>query len=158
LELEVQSMLVRRELDASPEAVWHAFTNPDALSAWYHPVGFSTPRASVVSETFVGGKWSASVVVPVDGSEHHFFGRYRLVDAPNLLEYSMYYAEGDGIADAKEDGPAGNVWVVIERQASGSQVTYLGTALLPAGEGKAAQAGMESYFDSLAEYLANEAS
>ena len=158
MEFEVQSLFVRRELDASPEAVWRAFTDADALAAWYHPVGFSTPRDSVVVEPEVGGRWSASVLVPMDGSRHHFFGRYRRVEAPNVLEYSMYYATGDGIADAKEEGPSHTIVVTIERLGNGTRCTYFEFGLLPTGQSAQAQQGMESYFDSLSEYLDAEPS
>ncbi len=153
MELAIQSILVRRDMAAPPSAVWHAFTSADALAAWYHPVGFSTPRESVTSDARVGGRWSASVVVPMDGSAHHFFGRYRVVEQPSVLEYSMYYAAGDDLASATESGPSHTVIVVIEALGAGSRVTLLEYGLLPAGEAVNAQAGMESYFDSLAEFL-----
>lgn len=158
MEFDIQSICVRRELDASPQALWQAFTDAEALAAWYHPVGFSTPRDSVSTDAVVGGRWSATVVVPADSSEHHFFGRYQKVEQPNLLEYSMYYAAGDAIATAKEEGPTHTVTIVIEAHGVGSRVTYLEYGLLPKGQSVLAQAGMESYFDSLAEYLSREPS
>lgn len=153
MELTIQSILVRRDLPVTPEAVWHAFTNAEALASWYHPVGLATPRESVVVEPEVGGRWSATVVAPMDGSRHHFFGRYRRLEAPNVLEYSMHYAADDAIAEATEEGPSHTVIVVIERIDGGSRVTYLEFGLLPVGEAVHAQAGMEQYFESLRAFL-----
>ncbi len=151
MDVRVESICVRREFAASPEEVWQAFTDADALSAWYHPVGFSTPRDRVHVDAVVGGRWAAAVVVPMDGSLHRFQGAYRRVEQPHVLEYSMYYGAGEAPID--EDGPSHTVVVVIEANGGGSRVTYLEYGLLPVGQSALAQQGMKSYFDSLGAYL-----
>lgn len=36
-----------REFDATPKAIWAAWTEPDQISAWWHPEGATTPREHV---------------------------------------------------------------------------------------------------------------
>lgn len=44
-----------RVFDAPRELVWKAFTDPDQISQWFGPVGYSVPRETVDMDVRVGG-------------------------------------------------------------------------------------------------------
>jgi uncharacterized protein YndB with AHSA1/START domain len=46
---------IERIFDAPRELVWQAFTDPDQISQWFGPVGYSVPRESVDMDVRVGG-------------------------------------------------------------------------------------------------------
>ena len=50
-----QGFTLTRELDATPEEVWHVWTDPDAMAQWWHPRNTSTPRDEVAVDLRVGG-------------------------------------------------------------------------------------------------------
>jgi uncharacterized protein YndB with AHSA1/START domain len=48
-------LVMTRVFDAPRELVYRAFTDPDQLSEWFGPVGYSVPRESVDIDLRVGG-------------------------------------------------------------------------------------------------------
>ena len=46
---------LERVFDAPRHLVWKAFTDPDQISAWFGPVGYSRPRDTVDLDVRVGG-------------------------------------------------------------------------------------------------------
>ena len=46
---------IERVFDAPRELVWKAFTDPDQISQWFGPVGYSVPRETVDMDVRVGG-------------------------------------------------------------------------------------------------------
>jgi uncharacterized protein YndB with AHSA1/START domain len=46
---------IERVFEAPRELVWKAFTDPDQLSQWFGPVGYSVPRDTVDMDVRVGG-------------------------------------------------------------------------------------------------------
>ena len=48
---EMQELVISRVFDAPRELVYKAFTDPDQLSAWFGPVGYSVPRDTVSVDT-----------------------------------------------------------------------------------------------------------
>jgi uncharacterized protein YndB with AHSA1/START domain len=69
---------ITRVFDAPREAIWHAWTDPDEASAWWHPRGIVTPRESVELDVRPGGGYRYTMVAP-DGSEYPTVGTYREV-------------------------------------------------------------------------------
>jgi uncharacterized protein YndB with AHSA1/START domain len=58
---------IERTFDAPRELVWKAFTDPDQLSQWFGPVGYTTPRDSISVDARAGGHWRLEMV-PDDSS------------------------------------------------------------------------------------------
>lgn len=50
-----QEIHITRVFDAPPEVVYRAFVDPDQISQWFGPVGFSVPRDSVEIDARPGG-------------------------------------------------------------------------------------------------------
>jgi uncharacterized protein YndB with AHSA1/START domain len=50
-----EEIVITRIFDAPRELVYQAFTDPDQISQWFGPVGYSVPRDSVDMDVRVGG-------------------------------------------------------------------------------------------------------
>jgi uncharacterized protein YndB with AHSA1/START domain len=77
---------LRRVYPVSPEKVWRAWTDPQALSQWFGP---ADTEAVVQAEldVQVGGRWSIRFRTG-DGEEHGVGGVYQVVEPSRLLEFS----------------------------------------------------------------------
>lgn len=146
---------VEREFDIPIDILWAAWTDPVALEAWYHPTDLSVVPGSVESEAVVGGPWAVAVDVPAMGFVAYFYGRYTDVVENARLEHTMAYTQSaEEFAARDEDAPHHRVVIEFESRAFRSWVKFSQFGELPEGQAVQAQAGMESYFDSLAGYLA----
>jgi uncharacterized protein YndB with AHSA1/START domain len=59
---------IERVFDAGRELVWKAFTDPDQVSQWFGPVGYSVARESVDMDVGVGGH--QRLIAPQPASRH----------------------------------------------------------------------------------------
>ncbi len=149
---------VEREYDIPVEMLWGAWTDADALQAWYHPTDLSCLPDSVVSEPVPGGWWTCAVDVPEHGFVAYFYGRYSAVVENARLEHSLHYTQSaEEFAARDETTAAHRVVVEFESRGFRSWVKYSQFGVMPGGEAARAQAGMESYFDSLENYLTVQA-
>ncbi len=146
---------VEREYDIPVEMLWAAWTDPVALEAWYHPVDLSVLPGSVVSDPVVDGLWTVAVDVPEHGIVAYFYGRYTVVVENARIEHTMAYTQSADVFAARDDSaPHHRVLVEFEHRDFRSWVKFSQFGELPEGQAVQAQAGMESYFDSLGAYLA----
>ena len=77
-----------RNLDTTPDRLWEAWTDPDAMSAWWHPHGMTTPRESVSVDLRVGGAYTYTMVDGLSGEEHPTGGVYRELVPNQRLVFS----------------------------------------------------------------------
>jgi hypothetical protein len=79
----VSEIVITRVLDAPPDAVFRAWTDPEEVAAWYGPEQFSAERVRI--DLRVGGRWEL-VMVRRDGAGEFPVG-YEIVElvAPELL-------------------------------------------------------------------------
>lgn len=146
---------VEREFDIPVEILWAAWTDPVALEAWYHPTDLSVVPGSVISDAVEGGLWTVAVDVPAHGFVAYFFGRYTAVVENARLEHTLAYTQSaDEFAARDESAPHHRILVEFESRDFRSWVKFSQFGDLPEGQAVQAQAGMESYFDSLEAYLA----
>ena len=77
---------LHRVLKASPEKIYRAFTQPNALAAWLPPYGF----VCVVHEmnAVAGGSYKASFTNFSTGNSHSFGGKYVELKPNELLKYT----------------------------------------------------------------------
>jgi uncharacterized protein YndB with AHSA1/START domain len=59
---------ITRVLDAPPERVYQAFTDPDQFAEWYGPVGFPVRRETIELDARVGGRQRFEMVSDADPS------------------------------------------------------------------------------------------
>lgn len=77
---------LHRVLAASPDKVFRAFTEPDAMARWLPPEGF-TCRVHHM-EPRVGGAFKMSFTNFTTGNSHSFGGEYREMIAGRRLQYT----------------------------------------------------------------------
>jgi uncharacterized protein YndB with AHSA1/START domain len=83
-----KSVEITAHLDASPDQVWTALTDPDALTAWYWPPSLS-PTAT--SDARVGGRFGIATA----SADMGFAGEYLELDAPKRMVQSWRWAGDD---------------------------------------------------------------
>ncbi|MCX6590551.1 MAG: SRPBCC family protein [Acidobacteria bacterium] len=137
---------ISRRYDASVEAVWDAWTDPDQVSRWWGPRGFTLTTHS--KDLRPGGTWVYTMHGP-DGTDYPNITYYHEVRERELLVYDHGASEGKP--------PMFRVTVTF--QASGDQTAMEMTMTLPTPEAAeearkfVKRAGGEATWDRLAEYL-----
>jgi uncharacterized protein YndB with AHSA1/START domain len=58
------TVLITRVFDAPREQVFRAWTDPDALAAWYGPEHVTTPREHITVDLRVGGRYELTMLLP----------------------------------------------------------------------------------------------
>jgi uncharacterized protein YndB with AHSA1/START domain len=145
---------VEREFDIPIEILWAAWTDSVALEEWYHGTQHSVVPGSMRSEVFVGGAWSVAIDVPEANMVAYFYGEYTEIVENARLEHTLYYTESVDEFNAKDmTREHHNIRIEFEAKDFRSWVKFSQFGELSEHDAIQAQAGMESYFDSLADYL-----
>lgn len=84
-----------RTLQATPEEVWHAWTDPDQAAQWWHPGGTTTPRESVEMDVRVGGSYTYTMVNDESGEKVVTGGVYREIEPFTRLAFTWGEPGGD---------------------------------------------------------------
>ena len=147
---------VEREVAYSIDTLWHAFTDTDALQAWYHPTELKSTDGATISEAHVNGKWQVAIEVPMDGSVHCFYGRYTAVEPKKYLDHTMHYTVNlDDFKARDESTPFHIVKIEFEDRGDKSYVRWSQFGEMPEAQIEMTRAGMNNYLDSLEQFLAN---
>lgn len=90
------ALVLRRTLDASPETVFAAWSDPAHVREWWHPEGFTTP--SFEMDFRVGGEFR--YCIRRDGRDGWARGTYREIVAPRRIVFTFRWETRDfGQAD-----------------------------------------------------------
>ncbi len=84
--MEKNKVTLHRVFTASPEKVYKAFTNPDALASWIPPYGFLCQVHNM--DLQVGGQYKMSFTNFTTGSSHFFGGEYLEIRPNEFLKYT----------------------------------------------------------------------
>jgi uncharacterized protein YndB with AHSA1/START domain len=84
---------LHRVLRASPERIFRAFTEPDAMAKWLPPYGF-TARVHEM-DVRVGGKWRMSFTNFSSGHSHSFGGQYLELAPGEFLRYTSRFDDAN---------------------------------------------------------------
>ena len=80
------SLSIVRRFEATPEKVWHALTQPEAIKQWMGPSDeFKVPVAE--ADLRIGGRYRIVMQSP-DGELHDVSGVYREIVPPRKLVYT----------------------------------------------------------------------
>ena len=117
----VKQLVIERTLKAEPERVFDAFTDPDQLTKWWWPNGFSCPAAEV--DLRVGGTYRLAMEWPDfiptgDQFSHHMGGEFLEIDRPHRLVMS-----GRAINDEQGELFATLIEVTLEERDGGTALT-----------------------------------
>lgn len=145
---------VEREFDVSVDKLWHAWTDSAALEAWYHPVGMRSVAGATRSEAKPDGLWTCAVEVPGRESISYFFGKYSHVETNIHFEHSMHYTESkDEFERMDFNTPSHKIAVNFENRGAKSWAEFSQFGEAPAEQVVLMTKGIESYFDSLEDFL-----
>jgi uncharacterized protein YndB with AHSA1/START domain len=81
-----QDLVITRVIDAAPETVFKAFTDPNDMLRWGGPK--SHPMVDTEGDVRPGGRWNATLRSP-EGEELKQSGVWREIDAPRHLAYTF---------------------------------------------------------------------
>jgi len=146
---------VEREYPVSLERLWKAWTDATELESWYFPKDLDSTKGATVSELSIGGLWTCGVEVPEQGFTAYFFGKYTKIENNKLLEHTLHYTTSSEEFVAKDfETESHLIRIEFEDRGSSSWSKFSQFGELPEGQAEMAQAGMTSYFESLAQFLA----
>lgn len=141
-----RALVVERVFQAPRSLVFKAWIEPQHLSRWFGPRGFTVP--SYTLDPRPGGSWRCCMVSP-EGREHWVRGVFREVVEPDRLAFTW--------AHENENGPLGHETLVTVTFADLGDKTRL-TLRQEIFESVTArdehQSGWSSSLECLAEYLA----
>ena len=136
------------------EKLWQAWTQAAALQSWYHGVDHRCVPNSVTEDAAVGAIWSVGIDVPQYNIQVFFYGTYTTVTPQTQLVHTMHYTEmAEEFAIKDMSTPAHRVVIDFEQRLDGTWVRFAQYGDMPADQVPLATAGMQSYFDSLQNYL-----
>jgi uncharacterized protein YndB with AHSA1/START domain len=137
---------VSREVRASRDLVWSAWTDPSRVSQWWGPQGFSTTTHS--HDLRPGGTWSFTMHGP-DGTDYINRVVFEAVEPPARLAYNHYGP------DDPEDAPHFRARVTFAETAAGTLVTLtMRCASVAARDHLVAFGAVEGGRDTLARFAA----
>jgi uncharacterized protein YndB with AHSA1/START domain len=141
-----QEVLVTRVFDAPRERVFRAWTDPDAVAAWYGPEHFDTPREQIRIDLRVGGRYELTMVQRDSGAE--FSIGYDIIE---LVEPELLVLRSDPMPEMGMHEPT---VVRIELHDHGDKTRMtLSDGPYPAGQ-RHAEGGWIAAFEKLAGRLA----
>lgn len=139
--MEPHELRITRILSATPEEVYEAWLDPQAVAEWMRPIPGGHTEAS--NDPWVGGGYL--IVMHGNGTRYPTRGEYLRLERPRLLEFTWY-------PDGMPEGTQKSI-VTVELAPLGSERTTLTLRhrLLPSAESaRGHQEGWSSGLDSLA--------
>jgi uncharacterized protein YndB with AHSA1/START domain len=85
--MTANSLRVSRIIQATPDALFRAWTEPTQLRQWWRMEGEGWKTAETTLDVRVGGKYRLGMTGP-DGQPHIAIGEYREVNRPNRLVFT----------------------------------------------------------------------
>ena len=87
--MPTQTVTLHRVLRATPERIYRAFTDPDAMAKWLPPHGFTGKVHQM--DPRVGGSYRMSFTNFTSGHSHSFGGKYLELQKNERLRYSAVF-------------------------------------------------------------------
>ena len=145
---------VDREYPVSINDLWSAWTDPAKLEAWYFPTALKSVPGATTSELNIGGLWTCAVDVAQFGFVAYFFGKYTKIEQEKQIEHTLHYTQSKEEFEAKDFETESHLIVLdFEDRGESSWLKFSQYGELPEGQAAQAQAGMESYLDSLSNFF-----
>jgi uncharacterized protein YndB with AHSA1/START domain len=144
--VSAREIAISRIYDAPRQLVWEAWTEPEQLSRWWGPPGWSTPVSSITMDVRPGGAFRI-VSVSEDGAEMPIEGVYREVVEPERLVLE------EPAEDAWHEG-AVSVATFTDLGDGRTEFVLRATIHTTDEAGRGAEAGMNGTLDRLGAHLA----
>jgi uncharacterized protein YndB with AHSA1/START domain len=149
-ELRAREVTVVRHLDATPEEVWRAWTEPAEFASWFCTPPFSTPASAVEMDVRVGGQWHATQVSSVDDTELPFVGVYREIEEPTRLVFTF-----EDVGD-RSNPNVEVATVTLKETDAGTDMTFRQAGHMPPEQYQLLAEGYSRFFDQLEQYINGE--
>lgn len=158
-----QVLVITRIFDAPRELVWKAWTDPERITRWWGPKGFTSPVYKMDLRT--GGEYLSAMRSP-DGQDFWGKGVFREIVEPERLVMSDSFADEKGnkvpashYGMSPEWSGESLITVTFEELDGKTKLTLKNSGLsgLSAADRANMQQGWSESFDKLAEYLAQRA-
>lgn len=141
-----QVLTIERKFNASPEAVFDAWTNPNILSQWWGPEGVSIPALDL--DVKEGGTWTTTMYSDQMGNKI-VSGSYTAIERPNRLVLTWAWTEEDG-----SRGHETEIEVLFEKSGDGTKMTMHQQKFTDASDRDSHNMGWVSSFNCLEKTLA----
>ncbi|MCR9139384.1 MAG: SRPBCC domain-containing protein [Alphaproteobacteria bacterium] len=140
------SLLVRRLVRGTPEAVFKAWTEPEQVMQWWGPVNVHCAECTI--ELRVGGGYRIANRLP-DDSIIWITGEFLRVEPPHLIEYTWRR----GLETEADRQRNERVTVRFSERANRTEVTVAHTRIADQSDYESHQFGWTGCLDGLAGYL-----
>jgi uncharacterized protein YndB with AHSA1/START domain len=93
---ETFEVVVTRELEAPVEEVWKAWSDPEYVTRWWGPAGFTSPSAEM--DFRVGGASLVCMRAPAEfgGQDMYNTWTYTRIDPHDRIDFISNFADEDG--------------------------------------------------------------
>lgn len=132
---ETLSLRIEAEYPVPVERLWEAYVDPRQFERFWGPVGY--PATFARHDVAPGGESRYFMTSP-DGSQHHGWFRFLLVEPLALIEFEEGFSHDDGTVN--EAMPSARMTFTFERTATGSRLH--GHARFPSVEAMELLVGM----------------
>jgi uncharacterized protein YndB with AHSA1/START domain len=146
VEVTAQEITLTRTYDAPRQLLWRAWTEPEELSQWWGPPGWTTPLDTVTMDVRPGGEFRLTSISDA-GEEMPLVGTYREVVEPEriVLEEPPEEAWHEGSVSVVTFTDVGDGRTEVSLQATINTTDEMS---------RQAEGGMRATLDRLAEHLA----
>jgi uncharacterized protein YndB with AHSA1/START domain len=142
-----EGITITRVFDAPRERVWREWTEPERFADWFGGSESEVPLPTVSMDVRPGGWWRLTMFAEPGRREIRWKGEYREVVEPERLVFTVSDQPGE---DAYE-----LITVVLTELADGrTEMFFRQRGQLPAEVYEQAEQGWSSFFDRIAERLA----
>jgi uncharacterized protein YndB with AHSA1/START domain len=86
---------IRRVFDAPRERVWREWTEPERFADWFGGPESEVPVSTVSMDVRPEGAWRATMFAGPDRREIRWKGKYREVEEPERLEFTVSDQPGE---------------------------------------------------------------
>ena len=120
IDLADNELVIVRELRTTPLQAFRAWTVPERLAKWMGPGGFVVPV--VESDLREGGRYRICIM-PADGDEYWWGGKYVEIDEPYRLAFTVEYYGSPG-EDTLEGAPVTVISLTFEPYGNFTRMTF----------------------------------
>jgi uncharacterized protein YndB with AHSA1/START domain len=139
---------ITRVFDASRDRVWREWTEPERFADWFGGPKSEVPLPTVSMDVRPGGSWRATMYADPGRREIQWKGEYREVAEPERLVFTVSDRPGEEAYEL--------VTVVLRDLGDGrTEMFFEQRGSLPPEVYQRAKEGWGSFFDRIAERLAN---
>jgi uncharacterized protein YndB with AHSA1/START domain len=137
-------LAIDRHYPVSPEKVWHAWTNPEAIKRWWGP-GAGDPVSLAELDVRVGGRFRI-VFGGAQGTDHEVTGVYREVVPGSKLVFTWTWPNSTPERESL-------VTLRFERSGSGTDLHFLHDRFIDEAVRDGHKRGWGESFAKLEQYL-----